>query len=71
GEKELISEGVLSEGSVDHLFKGYLHEGKGQSSNILASGDQLMVQSIIEMALGESRVDSAEKIGEASSVQQS
>ncbi|MCD7467973.1 hypothetical protein HAX54_005695 [Datura stramonium] len=43
----------MSESLVDHLFEGDLLENRGQSSNILAMGDQLIMESLTSMELGE------------------
>ncbi|MCD7453931.1 hypothetical protein HAX54_022687 [Datura stramonium] len=49
---EVVPKKSPLETSYDYLFKGDLPIEKGTLSNILAHGDQLIIQSLIQMALG-------------------
>ncbi|MCD9559710.1 hypothetical protein HAX54_017881 [Datura stramonium] len=54
-DTEVVPEKSPLETSYDYLFEGDLPVEKGTSSNILAHGDQLIIQSLTQMDLGGER----------------
>ncbi|MCD7471348.1 hypothetical protein HAX54_011744 [Datura stramonium] len=60
-EEGVAAEKGTIETSYDYLFEGELPVEKGTSSNILAYGDQLTVQSLTQMAMGDERLPCSER----------
>ncbi|MCD7465904.1 hypothetical protein HAX54_002118 [Datura stramonium] len=60
-DKEVVTKKGTMETSYDYLFKGELPMRKGTYSNILAHGDQLIVQSLTQMEMGDEHPPSNER----------